>query len=165
MGAGVATNLALDYFSNLLNSLINALTLLVLSIGGFIFYQRGPRKLARRLGKMTEVIHAIAEGGGNLQQRLDTKKLANDESGDLGRWTNSFIDNLDHIVGEVIRAADEVMKNSDRLLSHNNHANESSTSVSVAMDKMLLLVSEQLQEISNASGTATDMKKMMEQVV
>lgn len=57
------------------------------------------------------------------------------------------------------------MKNSDRLLSHNNHANESSTSVSVAMDKMLLLVSEQLQEISNASGTATDMKKMMEQVV
>jgi methyl-accepting chemotaxis protein len=165
VGAGVATNLALDYFSSLPHSLINVLTLLVLIIGGFIFYQRGPRKLARRLGKMTEVIHAIAEGGGNLQQRLDTKKLANDESGDLGRWTNSFIDNLDHIVGEVIRAADEVMKNSDRLLSHNNHANESSTSVSVAMDKMLLLVSEQLQEISNASGTATDMKKMMEQVV
>lgn len=165
VGAGVATNLALDYFSNLPHSIINALTLLVLVIGGFIFYQRGPRKLARRLGKMTEVIHAIAEGGGNLQQRLDTTKLANDESGDLGRWTNSFIDNLDHIVGEVIRAADEVMKNSDRLLSHNTQANESSTSVSVAMDKMLLLVSEQLQEISNASGTATDMKKMMEQVV
>nr|WP_324259582.1 methyl-accepting chemotaxis protein [Cellvibrio fontiphilus] len=165
VGAGVTTNLALDYWTNLPHSVINLLTLLVLVVGGVVFYQRGPRKLARRLGKMTEVIHTIAEGGGNLRQRLDTQKLAYDESGDLGRWTNSFIDNLDHIVGEVIRAADEVMKNSDRLLAHNNQANESSSSVSVAMERMLLLVSDQLQEISKASGTASDMKKMMEQVV
>lgn len=165
VGAGVTTNLALNYWTNLPHSVINLLTLLVLVVGGVVFYQRGPRKLARRLGKMTEVIHTIAEGGGNLRQRLDTQKLAYDESGDLGRWTNSFIDNLDHIVGEVIRAADEVMKNSDRLLAHNNQANESSSSVSVAMERMLLLVSDQLQEISKASGTASDMKKMMEQVV
>jgi methyl-accepting chemotaxis protein len=165
VGSGFLVNAALHEYSDWSNNIINALTLLTLIIGGLIFKQRGPRKLARRLGKMTEVIHTIAEGGGNLQQRLDTRKLANDETGDLGRWTNSFIDNLDHIVGEVIRAADEVMKNSDNLLKRNSEANQSSTHVSNSMEKMLELVHTQLQEISNASGTACDMKKVMETVV
>lgn len=165
VGSSFLLNAALHEYTDWSNSAINLFTLLTLIIGGIIFKQRGPRKLARRLGKMTEVIHAIAEGGGNLQQRLDTRKLANDETGDLGRWTNSFIDNLDHIVGEVIRAADEVMKNSDNLLKRNTEANQSSNDVSNSMEKMLELVHTQLQEISNASGTASDMKKVMESVV
>ena len=165
VGGGFLLNAALHEYTDWSNTLISALTLLGFLIGGSIFKVRGPRKLSRRLGKMTEVIHTIAEGGGNLQQRLDTRKLANDETGDLGRWTNSFIDNLDHIVGEVIGAADEVMKNSDSLLKRNSEANQSSNHVSSSMEKMLELVHTQLQEISNASGTASDMKKVMESVV
>jgi methyl-accepting chemotaxis protein len=165
VGSAFLLNAGLHEFTDWSNTLINSLTLLTLIIGARIFQQRGPRRLARRLAKMTEVIHAIAEGGGNLQQRLDTRKLANDETGDLGKWTNSFIDNLDHIVGEVIRAADEVMKNSDSLLKRNTEANQSSNHVSNSMEKMLELMHNQLQEISNASGTASDMKKVMETVV
>lgn len=165
VGSSFLLNAAVYEYTEWSNGAINLFTLLTLIVGGMIFKQRGPRKLARRLGKMTEVIHTIAEGGGNLQQRLDTRKLANDETGDLGRWTNSFIDNLDHIVGEVIRAADEVMKNSDNLLKRNTEANQSSNNVSNSMEKMLELVHTQLQEISNASGTASDMKKVMESVV
>jgi len=165
VGSAFLLNASLHEFTDWSNALISSLTLLTLIIGARIFQQRAPRRLERRLGKMTEVIHAIAEGGGNLQQRLDTRKLANDETGDLGKWTNSFIDNLDHIVGEVIRAADEVMKNSDTLLKRNTEANQSSTHVSNSMEKMLELMHNQLQEISNASGTASDMKKVMENVV
>ncbi len=165
VGGSFLINAALHEYTSFSNSVISAITLLSLFIGGSIFKARGPRKLSRRLGKMTEVIHTIAEGGGNLQQRLDTRKLANDETGDLGRWTNSFIDNLDHIVGEVIGAADEVMKNSDSLLKRNSEANQSSNHVSNSMEKMLELVHTQLQEISNASGTASDMKRIMEDVV
>lgn len=165
VGSAFLFNAGLHEFSDLSNTIINLVTLLLLIIGGAIFKQRAPGRLARRLGKMTEVIHAIAEGGGNLQQRLDTRKLANDETGDLGKWTNSFIDNLDHIVGEVIRAADEVMKSSDTLLKRNTEANQSSHHVSDSTEKMLLLMHNQLEEISNASGTASDMKKVMESVV
>src|SRR5690606_17359194 len=155
VGSAFLFNASLHEFSDLSNTIINLVTLLLLIIGGAIFKQRAPGRLARRLGKMTEVIHAIAEGGGNLQQRLDTRKLANDETGDLGKWTNSFIDNLDHIVGEVIRAADEVMKSSDTLLKRNTEANQSSHHVSDSTEKMLLLMHNQLEEISNASGTAS----------
>jgi len=163
--AGFAANAVMHAWSGWSNTTINILTLLLLIAGGLVYRQRAPRRLARRLGKMTEVIHAIAEGGGNLQQRLDTKKLVLDETGDLGRWTNSFIDNLDHIVGEVIRSADEVMKNSDNLLTRNSEAQNSSDHVADSMEKMLSLVHNQLQEISNASGTANEMRKVMENVV
>lgn len=165
VATGFVANAVMPGWTELSNTSINLITLFLLIVGGLVFRQRAARRLARRLGKMTEVIHAIAEGGGNLRQRLDTTKLACDETGDLGRWTNSFIDNLDHIVGEVIRAADEVMKNSDNLLTRNSEAQNSSDHVADSMDKMLSLVRNQLQEISNASGTASEMKKVMENVV
>lgn len=165
VATGFVANAVMHSWTEFSNTTVNLITLFLLIAGGLVFRQRAPRRLARRLGKMTEVIHAIAEGGGNLRQRLDTSKLAFDETGDLGRWTNSFIDNLDHIVGEVIRAADDVMKNSDNLLTRNSEAQNSSDHVADSMDKMLSLVHSQLQEISNASGTASEMKKVMENVV
>ncbi len=165
VGSAFGANMLLHGMSDWSALSINIVTLLLLFVGGLVFRQRAPRRLARRLGKMTEVIHTIAEGGGNLRQRLDTSKLAFDETGDLGRWTNSFIDNLDHIVGEVIHAADDVMKNSDSLLTRNSEARSSSDHVADSMDKMLDLVQNQLQEISNASGAASEMKQVMETVV
>ena len=114
---------------------------------------------------MTEIIHALGEGGGNLKQRLDTRKLVADETGDLGRWTNSFIDNLDGIIGSVIRSANEVKQNSEQMLQRNDSANATMTQVTAAMEQMLSLLEEQIGEISNASGTATEMKQVMETVV
>jgi len=165
VSAAFGAQIALQNWTSLSNHLINMITLVLLIIFGLIFRHNGPRRLARRLGKMTEIIHALTEGGGNLQQRLDTKKLACDETGDLGRWTNSFIDNLDSVVGEVIRAADDVMKSSDSLLKRNSEADKTSSHVSESMEKMLHLVQSQLDEIARASSTADEMKIAMDSVV
>ena len=144
---------------------VNLATAGLLAVSALVFRQRGPRRLARRVGKMTEMIHAIAEGGGNLRQRLDTRKLAPDETGDLGRWTNSFIDNLDNIVGEVIGAANDVKSNSDQMLTRNEQARDTSQTVSSSVEQMLALVEDQISEISNASMTANQMKATMDEVV
>ena len=144
---------------------INLATAALLCASGLFFRHRGPRRLARRIGKMTEMIHAIAEGGGNLRQRLDTRRLAADETGDLGRWTNSFIDNLDNIVGEVIGAAQDVKSNSDQMQTRNEQARETSQTVSQSIEQMLQLVEDQIGEISNASETADRMKQTMDRVV
>src|SRR5690606_41208258 len=64
-------------------------------------WRRGTQRLARRVGRMTEVIRNIAEGEGNLRQRLDTSRLVSDETGELGRWGDSVIDNRDTAVGRL----------------------------------------------------------------
>lgn len=165
MATVFGANLALHHLSDLPLWGVHAVTGGLLAAGIIFFNRWGPRRLSRRIGKMTEIIHALGEGGGNLKQRLDPSKMGDDETGDLGRWTNSFIDNLDGIVGEVIRSADDVKGNSEQMLRRNDGANATMTQVAASMEQMLGLVEEQIGEISNASGTATEMKRIMEAVV
>lgn len=130
-----------------------------------LFWRIGIRPLSRRLGDMTEVIRNLAEGEGNLSRRLDPDGIVADETGDLARWINSFVDNLDRIVAQVIRAADDVGDNSQLMQARNQLALEAATRVDTAAEQMLALVEAQLEGIERASSTAEVMKSAMEQVV
>ncbi|MGD8175410.1 methyl-accepting chemotaxis protein [Marinimicrobium sp. ARAG 43.8] len=161
----LAGNVALHTWTTLPVWGVHLATLGLTAVGAMVFNRRGPRHLSRRIGKMTEIVHSLGEGGGNLKQRMDPQRMFDDETGDLGRWTNSFIDTLDGIIGEVIHSADDVRHNSERMLARNDSANATMTQVSAAMEQMLTLVEEQIGEISNASGTAAEMKQVMDRVV
>jgi methyl-accepting chemotaxis protein len=121
--------------------------------------------LANRLDEMTEVIRTIAEGEGNLAQRLDNNRMASDETGDMGRWINSFIDNLDGIVGQVIKTSTNVSHTNEAMLETNREAFSVSNEVADAIDKMLQLLETQINDIGSASNTAESMKQAMDEVV
>ncbi|PCD00673.1 methyl-accepting chemotaxis protein [Halopseudomonas pelagia] len=129
------------------------------------FWRRGTLKLARRMGRMTEIIRNIAEGEGNLSQRLDTTRLVADETGEMGRWTNSFIDNLDTIVGRVKQASRHALQNSEQMLGHNQHASNTAEEVTSTIEQMLGMIETQVQTIGSASHTAAQMKQTMAEVV
>ncbi|WP_407276745.1 methyl-accepting chemotaxis protein [Halothiobacillus sp. DCM-1] len=139
--------------------------LLVGVIGVVTFYRLGPARISCRMNQMTAVIRTIAEGGGNLRQRLDSQQIVDDETGDMGRWINSFIDNLDGIVGQVIAAAGEVEQTNRHMFERNNTVLSTSRAVSEAAGQMLQLIEQQLTEIHQSSQTAEQMKRAMEQVV
>ncbi len=130
-----------------------------------LFSALGPRRLAMRLNEMTDVVRTIAEGEGNLRQRLDTANMANDETGDMGRWINSFIDNLDAVVGQVITASHTVGQTNDVMLGRSQAASSTSSEVADAIHRMMIIVEGQLGEIQQASLTAEEMKKAMDEVV
>ncbi|MDV2079026.1 methyl-accepting chemotaxis protein [Marinobacter xestospongiae] len=123
------------------------------------------RPLARRLSAMAEVIRNIAEGGGNLRQRLDLATMARDETGDLARWINSFIDSLDGMVGQVIRLATESRVASEQLMSQNRFADERIRQVSGDIEQMLAGANQQKGEIDQASETAAGMRSGLQLVV
>ncbi|WP_228720816.1 methyl-accepting chemotaxis protein [Nitrogeniibacter mangrovi] len=159
-GTGVAAQTLLP-----LPPLLGELAMLgALAVGGVCFLRFGPRRLVQRLDRLTDVIRTLAEGEGNLRQRIDARTMTTDETGDLARWTNSFVDNLDAIVGQVIRAADGVEKNSNTMQARNRVAHQSASNVSEAIAHMLELVSQQLEDIANASSTAEQMRAAMEKV-
>ncbi|MBV0932725.1 methyl-accepting chemotaxis protein [Marinobacterium weihaiense] len=137
--------------------------LVMLSV--LLFWQLCIRPLSRRLEAMTAVIRNLAEGQGNLSQRLDSADMRADETGDLARWINSFVDNLDSIVAQVIRAAGDVDTHSRQMQSRNRTALEAAAAVDTAADQMLEQVEAQLAGISQASATAEVMKGAMEDVV
>lgn len=137
----------------------------LLLLGAWCFATCGPKRLATRMMGMTKVIRTIAEGEGNLRQRLDSSRLVNDETGDMGRWINSFLDNLDGIVGQVIQASLSVRQTNEAMLDHSSEAGKTTREVAEAVHRMLLLVEEQLGEIQQASMTAEEMKQAMDEVV
>ena len=141
-----------------------AISFACLLLAGILFNRFGTQKISRNMSQMTEVIQTIAEGEGNLKQRLHGE-LSNDETGDLGRWMNSFIDNLDNTIGEVISASKNV-KNSNQFMVHTNEeAKDASHYLASTVEDMLSMFQKQVNEVESASQTANDLKQTMDQVV
>lgn len=161
----LGTTTLLQHFSpfSLLPTL--ALNALLLIISAWVFASVGPKRVAERLRKTTQIIRTIAEGEGNLKQRLDTEKMARDESGSMARWINSFMDSLDGIMGQVIQTTDAVQHSNETMLTRTHEASHTTDEVNQVIGKMLTLVEEQLSEINEASQAAQTMKQAMDDVV
>lgn len=161
----LGVNTGLHVFTELSDLIITGISVGTLVFIAMLYKKLTTNPLANRLDAMTEVIRTIAEGEGNLAQRLDSNRMANDETGDMGRWINSFIDNLDGIVGQVIKTSSNVSQTNDAMLQTNREAFHVSNEVGTAIEKMLHLLEEQISDIGNASNTAEAMKEAMDEVV
>ena len=142
-----------------------ALSCLAALIIGAFFSAKGPAKTSRQLGGMTKVIRGLAEGEGNLTQRMDLTRLPPNEAGNLGRWINSFIDNLDQIVGEVIVSARQVTTLSQQMDSSNREAAEAAEAVQEAANDSLSIVQQQAGYVTRANDTVSNMKESMDAAV
>jgi methyl-accepting chemotaxis protein len=161
----LGTNMALHAFTQLPVVAVNALSIVMIAVIAMMYKKLTTNPLANRLDEMTHVIQTIAEGEGNLAQRLDNTKFVNDETGDMGRWINSFIDNLDGIVGQVIKTSTNVSHTNEAMLETNREAFHVSNEVATAIERMLQLLEDQIRDIGNASNTAEAMKEAMDEVV
>ncbi len=153
----------LQAYSHLSATIISISAFAALGIAGVLFNQLSTKKISRSMNQMTDVIQTIAEGEGNLRQRLDDK-MANDETGDMGRWMNSFIDNLDNTIGEVISASNNVKHSNDFMASTNEEAKQVSHYLETSVENMLNAFQLQVNEVQSASQTADSLKQSMDQV-
>lgn len=161
----IGLNTSLFSFTDLSLIEISSITAVGALLSCFIFAALGSNKISNRLNEMTNVIRTIAEGEGNLTQRLAQNKIKNDETGDMSRWVNSFIDNLDGIVGQVLAAAGAVKSTNDEMLIRNQNALVSSTQVDHSMQEMQSLIDIQRHDILHASETANQMQAAMQAAV
>lgn len=160
-----ACNFLVRHYSGLPAAWTDACEVLSMVVAALLFSRLGPRRLAARLNEMTEVIRTIAEGEGNLRQRLDSGRMVNDETGDMSRWINSFIDRLDSVVGQVVKASHSVGNTNQLMLGRSEAAGLMSHEVADATHRMMIIVEEQLGEIQQASVSAEQMKQAMDEVV
>jgi methyl-accepting chemotaxis protein len=158
-------NASLRYIPGVSFWVEEAAILPIFMMGCWWFYKKGVGPFSHRLKEMTGIIRTIAEGGGNLRQRLDHKMLVADETGEMGRWINSFIDNLDGIIGKIVRTSELVLETNQQMLQKNKEADGASTQVVNAIEFLLHSLSMQMNEISVASNTAEEMKVSMNHVL
>lgn len=115
-------------------------------------------RIANKLTEMTHIIRGIAEGGGNLKQRIDTNTLPNDETGNLGRWVNSFVDTLDGTIGQVIEVAEEVKEAKSILIDKQNEFGMTAANVLLQIEQLLRRLESQLEHINSVSDEVTGLR-------
>ena len=86
------------WFTSLIGAAVALLSLLLV-----VWLARG---IVRPLRRVTGALTAIAQGGGDLTQRLDESRA--DELGDLARGFNHFLDSQRDLIGEVLRTTEHL---------------------------------------------------------
>lgn len=117
-----------------------------------IFYKKSLQPIIERLRKMTDITREIAEGGGDLTSRLDSKLLFHDETGALGRWVNNLIDSQDELMGKVKAAALDVEETNQSLREKAGFAESDSILVIEQMSEMLEAIQQQVKDVKQAMG-------------
>ncbi|PWI32144.1 methyl-accepting chemotaxis protein [Vibrio albus] len=141
------------------------LTLGCMLISFFAFRYFTVAPFCKKLTEMTAVIQTLAEGDGNLTQRLDASRFSADEIGGLGRWINSFVDNLEGVITELIFASNEVKQVSESMFRRCQILSTTSSDTSSSVENMLDLAKQQQNEIAGAHQSALDVDQVMREVV
>ncbi len=104
------------------------------------------RSITNPLSAAVTRVKDISEGEGDLTQRIDV--TAQDEVGDLGKWMNNFIENLDRMIARVHDVSTNL-----------NGAAGGLTTASQSLSAGTEQVSQQAQSIA---GSATQMTQNMQ---
>jgi methyl-accepting chemotaxis protein len=147
----------LDLFQT---ALIN---ILLLGMGAILFYQYALKPMTERLRFMARMIRGLAEGGGNLSQRLERNHESIDEPAVMSQWVNSFIDTLDGTVGQVIRATDEMESTHQNMMDRNQETTVATQQVLVAIQEIMVSLQRQISDIDSATQTTAEIKLITQQ--
>ncbi len=112
--------------------------------------------VTRPVDRAVAMLKAIAEGKGDLTQRLDIS--SNDEMGMLGRWFNKFVEGMQHMVKEIFGISKEVSVASSEIEASSREIVEAvgkqlraaeDTSVSIKeMDASIKTVAEEAEALN-----------------
>lgn len=140
-----------------------AMNFAALVVGSLIFCVYGAQPLRTRIRETTRVLRGMAEGDGDLTQRLP-KKAIEDEVSFMGKWMNSFIDNLEQIVRRVIITSKEIQITNRVMLSTGDRSSTAVNQMLGTIQDVMGAINQQIEEVALASRNAEDMRTVLDQV-
>ena len=132
--------------------------------GGFAFHRFGMGPLSRRLRETSGVLRSIAEGGGDLSQRLPRAEGRSDETAVMSQWINSFIDNLEQIISRVIHTSGEIGGTNAILQEKSRQTGQATGSMVEEMRATQDSIAAQAQDINAANQKVEAMREAVQLV-
>ncbi len=126
------------------------------------------RLITRPITAMVDRLRDIAEGEGDLTQRVDANRK--DELGQLGKWFNEFVIKVHDLIAATAVAVDEVAEASSKIAAVNDdmahgmgEQNQQITQVSAAVEEMAASIVEVARNSSDAATQSRESGKIAEQ--
>ncbi len=144
---------------------IELTNLALLALGAIAFYRFGTNPMVKRMREMGGMVRNIAEGGGNLSQRIKRSEGVADEPAMIAQWVNSFIDNLDGTVSRVISGIADMDGIQNQMESKNKEATQATRLVLEAIQEITNSLRKQMADIDIANQTASEIRSAMQDAV
>ncbi len=104
------------------------------------------RSITRPIGRVVDRIKDIAQGEGDLTQRVDADRK--DELGELGNWFNVFVAKIEDIIRDVASGADQIDAGSGQVSSSSQSLSEGASEQAASLEE----ISSSIEEISSMTG-------------
>ena len=123
--------------------------ILIASAAGILINFFLGKTISGSLGKLNHLVRDLAEGDGDLTKRITL--TSQDETGELAKWINLFVEKLHNIIQEVSTNADSLNRSSSDLASISQQMSESARQAS---DKTRGVASSAEEMNSNMNSVA-----------
>lgn len=141
---------------------ILAINVVYACIATYTFTKKYLHPIVERVNQVTNMIQKIAEGAGDLTLRVDEKLLINDETGEMGRWVNSFVDTQANLITKVQISTEDVQQTNHLLRERTTKAEQHSMHVLLQMEEMFTATNQQLQDVREAMVQIEDIQRTMQ---
>ena len=163
----VAAESTRSALNGLLRSVCISASVLVIVV--WVVSSISSKMISRPLVEVTETLQHIAQGDGDLTLRL--KLSSSDETGELARWFNLFMDRLQDIIRQVAETASELNDKSDGLLQSASELSQSverttgrssdATTASEEMSHSITAMTNSSNEMSSSLNSIRDAVEQM----
>ena len=101
------------------------------------------RSLVNPMGRIVERIKDIAQGEGDLTQRVDQERK--DEIGELGLWFNSFVDKIEKLIAEIASGAQDIDTGAQQVSGSSQQLSQGATQQAANLEE----INASIEEISS----------------
>jgi methyl-accepting chemotaxis protein len=126
------------------------LAALALALGSFWCFSLKPK--TRRLQQLCDFLLDSAECGAPLSKRLANEAFKADESGELARWVNSFVDKMDDTMSSILAAGSALTDTSGTL----NQTASVASQCARAQSEAAGLTAQATYNVSHSIGEMTE---------
>ncbi|MDC7829667.1 methyl-accepting chemotaxis protein [Pseudomonas sp. BaP3] len=126
--------------------------------GTVLFSARVSRPLINRLRKTSQMLRTIAEGGGDLTERLPAQNERPDEISLVAQWINSLIDSLGQMVGQVVMTSSDIEQANSQLQGTSQRSLNESQRLRSSLELGMQTLGSQVKELEEA-GTEVEVMR------
>ncbi|MFJ7737860.1 methyl-accepting chemotaxis protein [Lysinibacillus sp. NPDC097287] len=143
------------------NLLIFCINVVYGAAGAWYFLKRRLAPITHQLENMTKMVQKIAEGAGDLTIRTPQDMLTRDETGDMGRALNNFVDSQGSLLAKVQSSSNDVEVTNQVLRERTLQVEEDSMIVLVQMKEMHIAIQQQLYDVQQAMAQIEEIQEKM----
>lgn len=162
-----ARNKAVEFHGNAMNTAENAITRSIIGavisgIAVIVIFLMTIRSITSKVDQLTVIVKDIAEGDGDLTKRTGVSD--NTELGQLARYLDKFIENVESIVVNIRRNSEQVVKSAEDLGSEAESIKEVSEMVIMTVDELARGTTEQAESTAKGNEKIINISKGIEDI-